>query len=129
MSDLTQEQLAQLVGGGECFIHMHPKEQLDFSDRLELMNAAPRNSTSSDYSLTKADELVLVDTSANDATITLPLADKGREFQVVKVSPLNTLYVAPTNPDTVLGSTTGIAITTLFTSLHFKSVSGGYILI
>lgn|SRR5574337_509646 len=129
MPDLSAEQFAQLVGNGECHIHSHPKEQLDFSDRLELMVAEPDRGISSNTTLTKADELVKVDTTTANVTITLPPADKGREFQIVKIATPNVAYVVPTAPDTVLGSATGVVIYNQFTSIHLKAVSGGYILV
>ena len=122
---LSDEQIAQLIGGGECFIHIHPKEPLDFTDSLELMAAEPiTNVTSPTYTPTKFEEMLLCDTTNNNITITLPLAFNGREFYVVKMAPQHTVYVLPTPPDTILGSTVGVEILNQFTSIHFKAIAG-----
>lgn len=126
---LSPEQSSQLVGGGECFIHYHPKEILGFTERLELMEATPVINVVGDYTPTRADEIIIVDTSAASATVTLPLASKGREFQIVKGTEQNALYIAPTAPDTIIGSDIGVVVYNAFTSLHFKSITGGYILL
>ena len=125
---LSNEQAAQLIGGGECYIHTHPKEQLNFSDRLELMAAQPINTITGDYTLSRADELVLVDTSAATVTITVPLAENGREFQIVKYADQNALNIDATAPDKILASDR-VIVYNRFTSLHLKAVPGGYIFI
>lgn len=127
--EFSDEQFSQLVGGGECHIHTHPKEQLDFSDRLELMLAEPFHEVSSNYTMTKGDELLMVDTTAGDVTITLPLAANGREFQVVKKVNANALFIVPTPTNNIIGSTDGVVVYNRFTSLHIKAIPGGYILI
>ncbi len=126
---LTEVQLAQLVGFGECFIHTHPKETLGFQDQLDLFNATPIIDVSnSPYTATNKDEIIAVDTTGGAITVILPLANKGREFQVIKVAGGNPVYVVPMSPDTVLGSTMGITFSGLYTSIHLKARVGiGYI--
>lgn len=126
---LTDQQLAQLIGYDLCYVHSHPKEILGFSERLELMAAQPPNTIISDYTLTKSDDLILVDTSIGDVTITLPLASQSREFQIVKYSDLNRLFIVPTSPDLVLGSASGIQVNNKYSSLHIKAIVGEYILV
>lgn len=131
MTSFTPQQVAQLIGQGECFIHTHPKETLGFEDRLALMSAEPVSIIDvSEYTLQPRDELLLVDTSAGNVTITLPLAARGREFQIVKTKPKNILVVAPTAPNTVFGTSTRVAVYNQWTSLHFKAVNNSeYILV
>jgi hypothetical protein len=123
---LTNEQVAQLVGGGECFIHIHPKEPLDFTDSLALMAAEPITHVTgvSTYTPTKFEEMLAVDTSVNSVTITLPTAFNGREFYVIKMTPQNRVLVVPTPTDHILGSTLGVEIFNQFTALHFKAIAG-----
>jgi hypothetical protein len=128
-NDLSNQQLSQLVGGGECYIHTHPKEILGFTERLELMEAAPVITVTGDYTAGARDEIIIVDTTLLSITITLPLAAKGREFQIVKGTEQNALYVAPIAPDTIIGSVMGVVVYSAFTSLHFKAVTGGWILL
>lgn len=123
-------QYAQLVGETECFIHRHPREPSDFIDRVDLMAAEPVRDVVgvTTYDITRADELLLVDTSASSVTIQTPAASRGREFQIVKMTPQNALIVLPAAGETILGSTSGAIIYGQFTSLHLKAISGGYIL-
>ena len=120
---LSDHQMAQLIGGGECFIHVHPKEVLGFSEILELAEAWPERTIDGDTTLTVDDYHVLVDTSAASVTITMPLASKGREFHITKLTPQNALWIIPTPPDTIIGSTVGIVLYNQFSSLHFKAIS------
>ena len=127
-SGFTAEQIAQLIGFGECFVHIHPKEVLGFQDRLDLENATPiTNVTTTTYSPTDKDEILLVDTSAGNVTITLPPANKGREFQVIKVAGGNMVTVVPSPGESILGSTAGVVFSNIGTSIRLKSVLGtGY---
>ena len=129
MDQLTDQQLSQLVGQGECFIHFHPKDPYGLADRLGLMAAEPVTTVTGDHTLSGREELILVDTTAQSITVTLPVAAKGREYQIVKVSSKNALYIIPANPDTVCGGTSGLVVYNAYTSLHLKAITGGYILI
>ena len=125
----TDIQVAQLVGNGECFIHKHPKEVLGFTEILELSQAWPERTIDSDTTLTVGDYHAIVDTSAASVTITLPLASKGREFHITKLTPQNALWIIPTPPDTILGSAVGIVLYNAYSSLHMKATSYDWICI
>lgn len=122
--ELTPEQFSQLTGQLECFIHTHPKEPLDFSDRLQLMSVEPTERVTSNYELGRADELVLVDTSLQNVTITLPLAARGREFCVVKMSAANEVRIVPTPPERILGVTTATVLISRYSKIRLKAVVG-----
>lgn len=122
--ELTPEQFSQLTGQLECFIHTHPKEPLDFSDRLQLMSVGPIERVTSNYELSRADELVLVDTSLQNVTITLPLAARGREFCVVKMSAANEVRIVPTPPERILGVTTATVLISRYSKIRLKAVVG-----
>jgi len=125
---LLSQQLAELTTGGICYIHSHERHVPDAIDRAQLAAAEPvRVVVGTSYTATWRDELLLVNTSASDVRVTLPLAEAGREFQVVKTQPQNVLYILPTAPDTVLGSADGVQVFNQFTSIRFKSVPGGYV--
>lgn len=129
-NELTSSELSQLTQGAECHIHTHPKEVLGFTERLELMQATPVLPVSGDYSPTNDTEILMVDTTSGDIRITLPVANKGREFQIVKIAGANSVIVIPSGSDTVVGSSTGVIFSGLYTSLHFKGILGtGYILL
>ncbi len=129
MIGLKEDQLAQLIGMGECYIHTHPKELLTFEDRLALAAAEPVFTVTGDFTPTRDTELLQVDTSTTSITITLPLADRGREFQIIKTSEKNALYVVTSGSNTITGSSTGLVVYNKYSSLHLKSVAGGYLLL
>ena len=124
MRTITPNEVDQLVGNGYCFVHVHPKVPLDFTDITQLEAVQPSNPVSGDYELTRADSLVFVDTSAGSVTLTMPLAAKGREFQITKMTGGNAVWIVPTAPDRILGSTVGVALYNQYSSLHFKAVEG-----
>lgn len=126
---INPDQEAQLIGSGECFLHVHPQEVLDFDDLLDLMVSQPVNTITGDYEPTKADYLILCDTSLNDIRITMPLAALGREFQIVKISEANRVFIDPTPPDHIRFSLTGAIIYNIGTSLHLKAITGGWIFV
>lgn len=125
MRILTDNEVDQLAGNGYCYIHTHPREPLNFSDRLQLMFVEPTEPVTGDYELTRADELVLVDTSLQSVTITLPLAARGREYRITKMFPQNAIRIVPTAPDRVLGSSTGVVLYNQYSSLHLKALYDG----
>mgnify|MGYP000849594142 FL=1 len=126
---ITPEQLSQLVGSGECFIHTHPREVLGFQDRLDLAGATSvATITDPAYAPSPKDEVLLADTTAGNVVITLPRANKGREFQVIKVAGGGSVIVKPTVPDTINGSPEGVVFSNNYTSLRLKAVFGtGYL--
>lgn len=128
---LSQEQFSQLVGGGECFIHRHPREPQAFIDRLQLAGAMPyRTITDSTYTPVRGDELLQIDTSGGAVTVTLPVLTTGAEFQITKIAGGFPVYVVPTAPETIIGSTIGISFQNDGTSVRLKNIPGtGYILL
>ena len=124
MRALTDNEMDQLAGNGYCYLHTHPRVPLDFSDRLQLMSVEPTEPVTSDYALGRADELVLVDTSLQNVTITLPLAARGREFCVVKMSAANEVRIVPTPPERILGITTATVLTSRYSKIRLKAVVG-----
>lgn len=124
MRTITPDEIDQLVGNGYCYVHVHPKAPLDFSDRLQLMSVEPTERVTSDHTLGRAGELVLVDTSLQNVTITLPLAARGREFCVVKMSAANEVRIVPTPPERILGITTATVLTSRYSKIRLKAVVG-----
>lgn len=119
---LTEEQLSQLAGYGICLIHTHPKEDLGFSDILELMLAAPVTEVNtSPYSPTSKDMILLVDTTAGSITINMPIAAKGREFYIVKTAGNFPVYVVPFSGEEILNSGSGVSFTNIGTSIRLKA--------
>ena len=124
MRTITPNEVDQLVGNGYCFVHVHPKVPLDFTDRLQLMSVEPTEPVTNDYELGRADELVLVDTSSQNVTITLPSAARGREFCIVKMSAANEVRIVPTPPERILGITTATVLISRYSKIRLKAVAG-----
>ena len=79
------------------------------------------------------DEVVLVDTTAGDVTITLPAISDAvvrlkREYEVVKTAAANTLYIDPTGADTIVGDT-DVIVAVQWTALRFRATPGDWVII
>lgn len=116
---LNTEEVRQLTGFSECYLHVHPRHVIDADDVTNSQSARKIIEVSANYTVLPTDEIVLVDTTAGNVTIMLPHSDFKKEFQVVKVSSANKVIILPTSPDTILDDT-GVEITSVFTSLNFK---------
>jgi hypothetical protein len=121
-------QEAQLVGGAECFIHFHPREPLNREDLEALQASDLVQSVTGDATLDGRFDIIQVDTSTTSITVTLPPAANGKEFQIVKIAAANRVIIVPTGTDTLVGATQ-VNIYNQWTSLRFKAVTGGYILL
>lgn len=127
---LSEQQLAQLIGLGDCFIHTHPKETLGFTERQELMEAVPVTAISSTpYAITTRDEILTVDTTGGAVTINLPQASRGRELRVIRVAGSASVTLLPTGSDTLNGGAS-LVISSSYSPIHLKAIFGtGYITI
>lgn len=119
-NDLNTNQYFQLTQGGECFLHFHPRHVIDADDVNNAQRARNILLEAGNYTAKPNDEILLVNTQAGNVTITLPHSDFKKEYQIVKTSSANILFVVPTAPDTILGSTIGVSTTSVYTSLNFK---------
>lgn len=121
--DTQQEQ--QLTQGGECYLHYHPEDRTPTHDTLNrLQNLASCVEVTTDYAMTYENDHVMGD---GTLTVTLPLARAGKEFEVTNVG-TGTVTVVPTTPDTIQG-TTSVVMAIQWTSLRFKSITAGWVLI
>ncbi len=118
MDEITDR---SLIGGGDCFAHWHSADRVPSSDMLHGLQAiAKQQPVTGDYQATINDDYLLVDTSAGDVTITLPMAVGGNEVEILKMSSAYTVIVLPMGTDTIL-TTTGVTISTGDAAIHFKS--------
>lgn len=120
---LNEEEVDQLHGGAECRIHHHPKEFPDLDDLVNMEAVNPGEPITTNETLGNSRSLVVVDTSAGNITITMPPAQNGREYQVIKGAAANVLSIVPSAGETVLGSSTGLQIFNFGTCVHLKSVT------
>lgn len=122
---MTPEHEAALTGGGDCFAHWHSEDRRPTHDFLRgLQSLAVTKSSSSSVTLTGGEDIVRVDTSAGDVTVTLPPPVNGEEVTVIKTSALNTL--------TIIGSINGAvskSYTTQWSSRTFKAIDGQWSII
>jgi hypothetical protein len=86
-----------------------------------------------DFTVIAEDEVVLVDTTAGNVTVTLPeisdaLVREKYEVELVKKVAANTLTVLPTGTDTILGEPDAV-VTVQWTALRFRAATGNWIII
>lgn len=89
--------------------------------------------TTSNVTLGALDNVVLVDSSGGNVTITLPeisddMVRGHRMFEVVKIAAANTVTVAPTGADTIVGDTDAL-LTIQWTALHFCAAEGNWVIV
>lgn len=91
-------------------------------DMVARLQSNPWLNTSSDVTVTAGVDVVLVDTSGGNVTITLPDAKlhAGKVFRVKKMTAANTCTVAASGSDTVDGAGTS-AWTTQYECRRFES--------
>lgn len=98
--------------------------------RLRTGTGLPAKSPkTANYSITAEDEVVLVDTTGGNVTITLPAISQGMidsQFDVTikKQATLYSVLISPTG-DTIDGHT-GVAITVNNTALHLRATADGW---
>ena len=90
-------------------------------------------SVTTDATLTALDDVILVDTSSGDVTVTLPeisdnMVTYKQEYEVVKLESANTLYVDTTGGDTICGEPDAI-VTEQWTALRFRATPGNWVVI
>ena len=130
MSDeqqLTEEQLAQLLLGGDCPLHYHSSDKTPTSDtvrRLQQLERVVSVSVATNMATNasaKDADYVRVDSTAGSTTITLPFAkNNGRRATVSRVAGANNVIIAAQSGEAVSGTTT---INTSFAPRTFKAIS------
>jgi hypothetical protein len=122
MSDALPE---ELVSGGDCFLHWHSSDrQIDHANIVEMQSRIHVREVTTGYTLNEQDDIVLCDTIGGSITITLPRCFNGKEFQIVKIDPANTVTVTPDGTDTIMGDTSGTLLSN-YESWHIKATDGG----
>lgn len=126
-SQLTEEQMAYLAGGGDCPLHFHTYDQVPTVDTLRRLQQLERvvsvsattdmaTSTSAKYA-----DYLRVDATSVSPTITLPNAkNNGRRITISRVAGANSVIIAAQGGETVSGTTT---ISSSFAPRTYKAVS------
>jgi hypothetical protein len=113
---------ASLTGGGDCSAHWHSADRVPTQDFLHGLQAAGGVITVSASTILRGTEdLVLVDTTVGDVTLTLPRARNGREVTILKTSALNKLTVQGIDGQLINGRVTQTYYTR-WTARTFKAV-------
>ena len=116
----------QLLNGGDCTTHWHSEDRVPTQDFLHgLQGVAYQVTSASNVTPSSYTDYIYCDTSSGDITVTLPVAKNGQEYTVIKTSPLNTLTVNTTAPDTIQGLSS-VSFTTQWTARTFKDYEGDW---
>lgn len=118
--DVRQE--SELISGGDTRLHYHLEDRVTNAQLQEL--ARVTNVSTATYSVGQFDDFVNVSVAC---TVTLPVAKNGREIQVTRTGDFD-VTVTPSGTDTICGDV-AVILNVKWTSLNFKAVSGGWIII
>lgn len=119
-TDDEKQRLRGLIAGGDSFAHWHSEDRVPTQEFLHGLHQLVAQSTvTTNTTLGSRQDIVFVDTSAGDVTITLPNATEGQEYTVVKVGATNKLIITSVAPLTVNGQTS-VSYTTNRTARTFK---------
>lgn len=124
---LSNEDVHQLTGGGDCNLHSHSADRLVTSETINQYEAQKKvRFISADDDALYTDNIIVADTTAGDITISLPAAKGGKEFIFVKAAAGNDLVAECSGTDTIFGSTS-TTVVTLGASIRLKAITGGWI--
>ena len=101
--------------------------------RVEVDSTIGAYTATGNFTLSASDDVVLVDTSGGDVTVTLPeISDEmvrhKQEFEVVKTTTAGTLTILPTGTDTILGEPDAV-VTVQWTALRFRATTGNWVVV
>lgn len=102
-------------------IQLSEHRHLESLQQMEVVKTVTAN-----YSPTYYEDIILVDTTAGNVTITLPKARGGKIFHIIKTKAINTLTIVFTGSETMLG-VASLSITDFGAGKRLKSVLNGYI--
>lgn len=125
----TDQEVSQLRGQTECFIHRHPREDLGFQDQLSLMKASSPSTVTGSYELGRTDYLVLCDTTSADVVVQLPEARDGREFVFVKTNAANLVRLVPAASQSINASAVGATFAAAWGCVTVKAVDQRFVVI
>ena len=125
-TDYEKQRVRELISGGDTFAHWHSEDRVPTQNFLHsLQQLMSQKSITTDTTLGRTNDIVFVDTSAGDVTITLPDSTEGQEYTIVKTSALNKLIITANAPITVNGSAS-VTYTTNRTARTFKLRGGNW---
>jgi len=125
----TDQEVSQLRGQTECFIHRHPREEPDFQDQLGLMKASTPNTVVGSHELGRADYFVVCDTALADVVVQLPEARDGREFVFVKTNSANLVRLVPAASQSINASVVGATFAAAWGCVTVKAIEQRFVVI
>lgn len=127
MTELTDVQHVLLTEGGACDLHFHPNDRVVQHEQLDQIQALKTiRSISANYVATAKDDILVIDTTSGNVSVTLPLAKGFKEFTIVKSVGVNVLTILFSGGQ-LMFSQSSIVLTTLSDVRTLKAISGGYI--
>lgn len=124
MDELTQEQVNQLVGGGDCQLHSHAIDREITHDQvLQFQNSENVKQVTSSRTVTYGDDFLFVDTSAGAVSLTLPIARGGKSYTIVRIAGTNNVTLTPISSDKINGATSAV-ISSTYAPIRIKALKG-----
>jgi len=126
---LTPQQESNLTSNGDCLEHYHLDDRrIDRPKVLEIQNQSPVKEIAADFTVDNRWDFIVVDTTSANVIVTLPLAGNGREIEITKSVAPHYVSIVPTGTNTIIGSTE-VRIYNQWTSIRFKAINGGWIIV
>lgn len=128
-SQFTDQEVSQLRGQTECFIHRHPREEPDFQDQLGLMKASAPATVTGSHELRRSDYFVVCDTASADVVVQLPEARDGREFVFVKTNSANLVRLVPAASQSINASAVGATFAAAWGCVTVKAIDQRFVVV
>lgn len=120
LTDYEKQRVRELISGGDTFAHWHSEDRVPTQNFLHgLQQLMSQKAVSTNTTLSSKNDIVFVDTSAGDVTITLPNGAQGEEYTIVKLGATNKLIITSVAPLTVNGRVS-VSYTTALSARTYK---------
>ena len=101
--------------------------------RIRVDGTLPAYSTTGDFTVSATDDVVMVDTSGGNITVTLPeisdsMVREKFEVEIVKTEAANRITIDPSGTDTIVGETDAI-VYTQWTALRMRATTGNWVIV
>lgn len=122
---LTPRQESDLTSAGDNFDHWHSSDRAPTQATLhQLSQLTSQRDVTGNYTVVESDDIILCPSAA---TIAFPLANAGREIEVVMTG-TQAVTVSLAGADLIYGEGS-VLIEVQGTALRFKAIAGGWVFI
>lgn len=125
-NELTEFEREQLVSKGPCNLHTHEVNLNEHKHVVSLQALEVVVTVTANHVADYREDIILVDTSAGNVTITLPPSRGGKKFYILKTKAANAVTVQFTGGETLLGAAS-YSLSAQAEGRWFKGVYEGYI--